>query len=152
MNPIPVQDRNLLVADPLPHPLQGSASLTTYSRRLDLFGVAAVGQNSFIPHEHHLSLLVPALDAVALPNGETITYSLEMADAANETDFTSPGVMLVASCIVQTGASGNGAAATSFRKMVQYDITKRYARVKAVGSAGIGDCSGRKMVFELLRG
>jgi hypothetical protein len=152
MSPTPVQDQNLIVADPLPHPLQAPGSLTAYSRRLDLFGVAAVGQNSFVPLEYHLALLVPALDAVTLPDGKTLTYSLEMADAANETDFTSAPVTLVSGCIVQTGAGGIGAAAASYEMRVGYEINRRFCRVKVVGSAGIGDCSGRKMVFELLRG
>ncbi len=79
----------------------------------------------------------PALTTTQLPNGQTMVYDLQVAtDAA----FTTP-VTQAAAVIAQTGAGGVGSAGATGKAEIAPQSSYRFARLKATGSASIGDCS-----------
>jgi len=86
---------------------------------------------------------VPALAVLALPNGETATYTLQ--DSADDTAFVAVQVLTEAT---QTGAGGAGAAAKTIRFSVPSDI-RRYIRVRVTTSGGSGDCSASDMTLTI---
>jgi hypothetical protein len=139
-----LQDDLMEVSAALPHHLTPPTSLTVLTDVLDLVGLVA-SQNGFIPNRNFLVLTAPDLTTVQLPNGATLTYTLEISD---DVAFASPVALGI---LVQTGAGSAGAAWSNLRTAIGYDC-KRYARVKVVGSATIHDCSGMWVVLEVLRG
>jgi len=85
-----------------------------------------------------VAIEAPALATGLLPDTQTITYSIEHADAS---DFSGAAV-LYDKLIVQTGAGGAGAAAATAAARLPLDV-KRYVRVKAtkVGAANASSAS-----------
>ena len=80
----------------------------------------------------------PALTVAQLPNGETITYSIEMdSDSA----FGTPTA--IGGSTVQTGAGGAGSAAVAHRAKLPNNC-ERYIRGKAVktGAASAATANG----------
>jgi hypothetical protein len=151
------QDESLTATGIFPDAQPGSLFETSSftETALDLTGVAAVGQDDFIPDLYSLRLAVPAVTGAQLPDGETLTYSIVTSDSEDFASLHSPvldgAAVLAADCIVQTGAGVAGAAAATYRHMIQYDC-RRYVRAVVTASSGIHDCSGSKMTLRLLRG
>jgi hypothetical protein len=89
-------------------------------------------------------VVAPALATADLGDGDTMTYSVQMdTDSA----FGSP-IELTRNDAVQTGASGAGAAAASYRFALPSDC-ERYVRVKAVNSAA-GDASDKSVTANVI--
>jgi len=89
-------------------------------------------------------ITAPALTTTQLPDSETMTYKVEHADQSNYGD----AVTLYDAVLVQTGASGEGAAAASARYRIPSDC-KRYVRIVAT-KTGTGDCSTVSLTHELV--
>jgi hypothetical protein len=118
-----------------------AAAGSVYTDTLDL----ETGSHGQVLAECELHVSAPALNTTQLPDTKTMTYSVEHdTDPAFGTVAT-----LFPTVIVQTGAGGAGAAASDVRLRVPLDV-KRYVRVKALGGAAIGDCSGASVTAELL--
>jgi len=90
-----------------------------------------------------LRLKVPALGATPLPDGQTITYSIQQSDTA---DFASADT--ISGGVVQTGAGGAGAAATEIRIRPPTNV-KKYVRARAV-KTGAANASTAAATFEVL--
>ena len=90
-----------------------------------------------------LEISAPVLAAGALPNAETVKYSIVSGST------TSPTTVIAADVLTQTGAGGVGAAAATKRFRLPTDVA-RYAAVKATVSAGGGDCSASSFGAKLL--
>ena len=85
---------------------------------------------------------VPALDATELPDGETVTVTVEESD--DDVSFAAARVVGVV-----TGAAGAGAEAASFR-YAPASTGARYHRLSAVSSAGAGDQSGSSAEIQIV--
>lgn len=97
----------------------------TSSAAIDL----GVGVRGIVPGDMELLIEAPALAVGQLANTETLVYSIyHDTDSAFGTE-----VLLLDRLIVQTGADGAGAAATTKRIRLPAD-TSRYIRVKATPS------------------
>jgi len=90
-----------------------------------------------------LEIGAPALGATPLPNGTTLTYSVE--DSADNLSFAT----IADAVLVQTGAAGAGAAAATKRFRLPTSV-RRYVRAVATTGAGTGDCSGSEFTQKLL--
>lgn len=108
----------------------GAATVT--STAIDL---GPTGNGQFLVNGEFV-LEAPALAVGALPNGKTLTYSIVTSDSSDLSSAT----VVDKSCIVQTGASGAGAAAVTRRFRAATNI-KRYLGFTAVGVADM-DASG----------
>ena len=86
----------------------------------------------------------PALNSTQLPDGSTITYSLQSDVSAA---FGSPTT--VETLGVQTGAGGAGAAAVTFRFRLA-SITSPFVRAVATPANGAGNCSGASATCGIL--
>ena len=89
-----------------------------------------------------LEITAPALDTADLPDTKTMTYKVEESD--DDSSFNT----VADSVLVQTGASGAGAAAATVRVRLPSDV-KRYVRVTATNS-GTGDASDKSLTAKLL--
>lgn len=103
-----------------------------------------------------LVLSVPALSTSLLPNGESISYTLENSDTLKsgvieigEDPFIDGSTILLAGPFTQTGSNGVGAAAAQFRIGLPTNIP-RFLRIKAASSAGCGDCSNETFLLEMV--
>ncbi len=139
MKSFELRDALLKKEDALPN----NASTTVNGTSLDLG--SAMGQNDARLADCELLLTAPALNTTMLPDTRTMTYSLQCDE---DSAFGSPRT-LVASCIVQTGAAGAGAAEATFRMKLPSDC-ERYIRAVAVSGASVTDSSSLKMKLELL--
>jgi len=117
--------------------LPAALSTTVYSDSFDL----GTANQKLLRGEFEIS--AEALDTTALPNGETVTYGLQ--DSADDSTFAA----VQDTVLVQTGASGAGAAAATERIGIPSTL-RRYVRVSAVTSSGTGDCSGSDLTFEFV--
>ena len=82
-----------------------------------------------------LVIQAPALVVGSLPNAHTVTYAIQASDDPTWANGTAAPTRTVADkVLVQTGASGAGAAAAEARFRFPTDI-ERYVRVAATGSA-----------------
>lgn len=108
------------------------------SASIDGFDLGISADADFVS-DMELEIEAPALTTSALPNAQTMTYSVEHDDAS---DFSS-AVELADQVIVQTGADSAGADAVTKRFRLPTDV-KRYVRVKAT-KGGTGDASGASM-------
>lgn len=122
--------------------LPAAASTTVYSTGIDL-GHGAFG-DVIAPFE--LKLTAPAVTTTMAPDTKTITYSIVSAATS---DLSSSPTVLIASCIVQTGAGGAGAATSSFTCRLPVDV-QRYVGVRIVSGADITDSSAVSATVELL--
>lgn len=137
-----VKDANLKDTCTLP-----AGALTTYSAGIDLRGSAPYSGSSrpdFVANCEML-LTAPALTTVQLPDAQTVTYSIQSADdSAFGTNLTT----VAASCLVQTGAGGAGAASATVRYRPATNA-QRYFRLKAV-KVGAADASGASATLDLV--
>jgi len=92
-----------------------------------------------------LLITAPVLTTTQLPDGKTVTYSVEQSTD----NFVSNTVVLADKLLIQTGASGAGAAAATQRYRPPTNVS-RYLRVKATTGAAAGDCSAASLTAELL--
>lgn len=115
---------------------------TIYSTGLDT-GITTVQATPVPVVEWELS--APALDTTALPDTKTMTYTI-IEDDALPLDGSSTAVPGIAT-LVQTGAGGAGAAATTL-KFRRPPTGKRYIGFKAVNS-GTGDASGSSATLQI---
>lgn len=132
-----MRDAQLVESTPLPD----DASTTVVTDGIDL-GKTSRGKH-LAPCEFKVS--VPAVTTTMLPNTKTLTYSLEHDD---DPEFGSAAV-LHPSIIVQTGAGGAGAAASSARYRPPVDV-KRYVRLKCVSGADVTNSSAVSAELALL--
>lgn len=84
----------------------------------------------------------PTLDATALPDGETTTYTVE--SSADNVSFAAEAVVGV-----QTGAAGAGADAADFR-FAPKSTGNQYYRVSAESSASAGDQSAAEASIQIV--
>lgn len=118
-----------------------NGAATTTSASLDTGKVTAAGSQT-APFE--VLLTAPALATAAMPDAKTMTY--DILGSANA-DLSSPTV-LSAGAIVQTGASGAGAASKTTRFRLPTNAP-RYFGFRAVGS-GTGNASASSAKLEVL--
>jgi hypothetical protein len=90
----------------------------------------------------------PALNATQLPDTTTVTYAVVMSPNA---DMSSP-VLIYDKVLIQTGAGGVGAVATSVRFRLAFqpggpNASLRYLAVRATTGAGTGNCSAASMTL-----
>lgn len=123
--------------------LPDAASTTVDVAALDL----GHGSHGDFVASAEFKLSAPAVNTTMVPNTKTITYSVIHSDNA---DLSSPDV-LIASCIVQTGAGGAGAAAADYTFRVPVDV-KRYLGARAVSGADVTDSSAVSLTLEALFG
>jgi hypothetical protein len=82
-----------------------------------------------------LVISAPAIPTGKLPDGQTVTYSVETSnDKAFANGTAAPTTVIVGAALVQTGASSAGAAAATGRVRLPTTVGE-YIRVKATGSA-----------------
>jgi hypothetical protein len=131
-----VKDASLAGTKALP-----ASAGAVYTPTLDL----GLGSHGDMLAECELHVNAPALSTTQLPDTKTMTYSVE-----HDTDPNFGTVAtLFPTVIVQTGAGGAGALTADFNVRLPVDVN-RYVRVKALGGAAIGDCSGASVLAELL--
>lgn len=119
--------------------LPAAASTSVTTEAIDTGKSTQLGSQ---PGSVEFILSAPALTATMLPDGKTMTYILEQDD---DPDFGSAATLNVGS-LVQTGASGTGAAATSLRFRLP-STAKRYVRAKATAGADVTDSSAVSMAL-----
>lgn len=86
----------------------------------------------------------PALTTTQLPNGDTMTYDIEMDSDEN---FGSP-TTIISGALVQTGAGGAGAAAANEQVRLPADV-EQHIRCKAT-KTGTGDASTVSATVQLV--
>src|SRR4051812_36583199 len=103
--------------------LPGAASTTVDGAAIDL------GHGSFgdVVAPFEVKLTAPALTTSMAPDTRTMTYSII---SSSSSDLSGP-VVTHASCIVQTGAGGVGAATTSVTVRLPVDVL-RYIGARVV--------------------
>lgn len=129
-----VADGDLRATRALPN---GAANVT--STGIDL-GHGTSGRNVA---DHEFLLTAPALTTGQLADTQTMTYAIVTSASS---DMSSPTV-INSSLLVQTGAGGAGAAASSARFRLPTNC-QRYVGVRATKS-GAGDASGASYIVEL---
>lgn len=131
-----VKDAALKVTKALPN-----GANTIYSDGIDT-GTSTAGKQ---PGDVEWLLSAPALATADLGDAATMKYSI-LTDTVSPIDGSS--TTLFADCIVQTGASGAGAAAATFRFRLPPNAGKIIG-FKAVNSAS-GDASDKSATLEAL--
>jgi len=121
--------------------LPAAASSTVDGAAIDL-GHSTVGD--FLADCEWL-LSAPAVNATMAPDTRTFTYSIIHSD---NSDLSSPAI-IHSGVIVQTGAGGVGAAATTARGRLPVDV-KRYVGVRVVSGASTADASAVSATLELV--
>jgi hypothetical protein len=121
--------------------LPAAASATVDGAALDL-GHGSFGD--FVANAE-FKLSAPAVNATMAPDTRTFTYSIIHSDNADLSSTT----VLYPSVIVQTGAGGVGAAATSHTCRLPVDV-KRYVGARIVSGASTGDASSVAATLEAL--
>ena len=96
--------------------------------------------------EMELELVTASADlgVTPLPNGETLTYTIE--ESTDDTTFTALHVLSEATL---TGAGGTGATAKTVYTRLPSDVS-RYVRVSVVSSGSAGDSSAATMTLKAL--
>ena len=115
-------------------------------------GAATISSDGFQIHDGPIGgsfqanvefvVTIPALTVTELADTQTITYTIEHDDASN---FGSAAA--ISTSVVQTGAGGAGAAATSLRLRPNTAV-KKYVRAKAV-KTGASNASTSSLTFEV---
>ena len=100
------------------------------------------GGKAHLPDHVELKVSAPALATGELGDTNTMTYTIE------ESDDNSSYNTLYGSVIVQTGASGAGAAAATQRVRLPSTV-KKYVRLKATADTAL-DASDKSMTLEVL--
>jgi hypothetical protein len=121
--------------------LPAAAASTVYGAAIDL----GLGERGDFLANAEFKLSAPAVTTVMAPDTRTFTYSIVHSE---NSDLSEPTV-LVASCIVQTGAGGAGAAADSYTFRAPVDV-KRYVGVKIVSGASTANASTVSATLEVL--
>jgi len=117
-----------------------AASATTRSAQIDLGSTG--GKNARV-EDWEIEIQAPALAVGELANAQTVTYGIEHSTASG-----SGYAVLADEIIVQTGAGGAGASATSGTFRLPRN-TDRYINVVAVASAGGGTPSTQNCTVKL---
>lgn len=135
---------NMLLKDALleeTKAMPAAHSTTVYTDGIDL----EVSANGLHLADCELEISAPALTTTMLPDTKTMTYKVQMD---NDSAFGS-ATDLFPSAIVQTGASGAGAAAATKRYRLPTDV-ERYIRLAATSGADVTDSSAVSMAARLL--
>lgn len=98
------------------------------------------------PGDVEVKIEAPALAVGDLANGATMKYSI-VTEECDADDFYSPTV-LIPDVLVQTGAGGAGAAATSWQGRLPASGVLKSIGLKAVNS-GAGDASDKSATLAL---
>jgi hypothetical protein len=121
--------------------LPAAASATVNSTGIDL----EVGTRSDFVAYSELLVSAPALSTTILPDTRTMTYHVQ-----HDTDPAfGTAVTIANSLIVQTGAGGVGAAATTARFKLPTNV-KRYIRLQIVSGASTTDASATSATMQLM--
>ena len=112
--------------------LPAASSTTVNSASIDLNSVAGAFHETV---EFAVVSSSATLDSTALPNGETIIYTIEQS--TDDSTFTALNVI---SSVQMTGAGGVGDAANEDRWRAPSTVS-RYIRLSSVTSGSSGDCS-----------
>jgi hypothetical protein len=130
-----VRDASFARTKALPN---GAATTTTDAIDLDAGGSRA----DFVANTE-LQINAPALGTSPMPDAKTMSYDVIHSD---NSDLSSPTV-IGGAVVLQTGASGAGAAAATGRFRFPTNV-KRYVGVRAVGST-TGNASGSSFSTDL---
>lgn len=130
-----LKDAKLKVTKALPN---GAASITT-----DGIDLGHGTRGRFLANGE-LLISAPALTTAELPDGQTITYSVEHDTASGFGTVAT----LYAEVLKQTGAGGAGAAAAEVRVRPPSNV-KRHVRVKAT-KAGAANASTKSVTVEVV--
>jgi hypothetical protein len=133
-----LKDTQLKISRALP---AAASSAVTSAASLDL-GHGTSGNPVF---KGELLLSAPALTTVMLPDTRTMTY--DIIESANS-DLSSPNV-IAPGVLVQTGAGGVGAAATTFR-FKPASNARRYYGVRITSGASTTDSSTTTATLEVV--
>ena len=90
-------------------------------------------------------IVLPALGATPLPNGETMIAKVQTDD---DSAFGSP-TDIIPAALTLTGAGGVGDAEDTYRFRVPAGV-ERYIRIHVTGSTTIGDCSGSDATLQMV--
>jgi hypothetical protein len=132
--------RNDAALSPAAIALPAGSSTTVNSASIDLNAVTP-----FLA-EMELELVTSSatLNSTALPNSETLTYTIE--ESTDDSTFTAVHVLSEAT---MTGAGGAGDTANTVYTRLPSDVS-RYVRVSVVSSGSAGDCSAATMTLKAL--
>jgi hypothetical protein len=134
------QARSDAALNPAAIALPAGASTTVNGASVDLNAVTPFHADV----EFELVSASATLDSTALPNGETITYTLQ--ESTDDSTFTA---LYVLSEATMTGAGGAGDTANTVYFRLPSDVS-RYIRISAVTSGSSGDCSAATMQLKAL--
>lgn len=135
--PLGVKDANVKITRALP----ASTTAVTTASAIDTGASTAIGQQMA---NNEFKLSAPAVTTAQLPDAKTFTYDVIHSDNA---DLSSSSV-LFNDCIIQTGASGAGAAAATYSLRLP-TAAKRYIGFTITPSAsGTGDASAATATLE----
>jgi microcystin degradation protein MlrC len=132
--------RNDAALSPAAIALPAGSSTTVNSASIDLNAVGPFLAET----ELELVTASATLDSTALPNTETLTYTIQ--DSADDSSFQAVAVLSLAT---MTGAGGAGDTANTVYHRLASD-TRRYVRVSVVSSGSAGDCSAATMTLKAL--
>lgn len=128
-----LQDANLVKTKALP-----AAAAANYSDSIDL------GQTTLGPAADHIEVEISIPATASLVDDKTITLTLK--DSADDSTFTAiPSI----ATLVQTGAGGAGASATS-RRFKLPPSCRRYIRLDAAVLTGGGDNTAVSTTLKVL--
>jgi len=132
--------RNDAALSPAAIALPAGSATTVNSASIDLAGVTPLTAQ----FELELVTASATLSTTALPNSETITFTIQ-----ESTDGSSFTPLHVLSEATMTGAGGAGDTPNTVYTRLPSDVS-RYVRVSAVTSGSTGDCSAATMTLKAL--
>ncbi len=125
------------VSDALVNPAAvalGTAGQSTYTSVIDTGNLTVgPGESGDVLFEGEFLISGPVLNTTQLPNTDTVTYTVQQA---TESTFAA-ATYLYKTVLLQTGASGTGAAAATARFRLP-TTCQQYVRAEAAVGAGVG--------------
>jgi hypothetical protein len=134
-----LRDASLQQSAALPN---GATSTSTGSIDLGVNASGLASNPGGVLADFEVQIQAPVLATAALPNTDTMTYSIETSPD------NSTWTVLYGTALTQTGAGGAGAPAATQNVRLPVGCN-RYVRGQATNS-GAGNCSGSNFVIALL--
>lgn len=125
--------------------LPSAASTTVNSKPIDLQKTRHGNMLTLC----EIEVSAPAVSTTMVPDTRTQTYSLITGDALDANGNIDNATVLQSSVIVQTGADGAGAAATTARVRLSESV-KRYVALRIVSGASTTTAAAVKATLDLL--